>query len=293
MQKLIFILSFFTLTTLYADTKCLRYGVIPYVNVSEIESYYQDWKKYLETKINRCITMNYENSYGEIITKFSKNELDFAFVGPFSYVLTKKVANVEPIVTGVTKDGFATYKSLFVVTPEVAKALQITKPLKGQAGMNILKNKLASHKKEWMLAFTDESSTSGYAVPNYYMKKVNMNLEEYFKQITFVGTHDAAELVVANNIIPMAVTAEMFYYQLLEDKKISTKTNIIIWESDDIPKSPIIVQKNLSTPLKNSLQEALVSMPKNYVPRLGKTIMYQKTNSTNYAIIEDIYKYIE
>lgn len=293
MTKVVFLLSVFLITNILADTKCLRYGVIPYVNISEIESYYQDWKKYLEKKIHRCIKINYENSYGEIINKFSKNELDFAFVGPFSYVLTKKVAEVEPIVTGVTKDGFATYKSLFVVTPEVAQTLNISTPLKGALGMSILKSKLEQHKQKWILAFTDESSTSGYAVPNYYMKKANIKIEDYFKQITFVGTHDAAELVVANNIIPMAATAEMFYYQLIEDKKISTKTNIIIWESDDIPKSPIIVQKSLSQELKNSLQDALISMPKNFVPRLGKTIMYKKTNSTNYAIIEDIYKYIE
>ncbi len=278
---------------LYANKTCLKYGVIPYVNVSDIESYYVNWKIYIEKKINRCITIDFENSYGEIINKFSKKELDFAFVGPFSYVLTKKVADVEPIVTGVTKDGFATYKSLFVVTPEVAKALNISKPLKGESGMNILKFKLEKYKKRWMLAFTDEGSTSGYAVPSYYMKKVNMIPEDYFKKTTFVGTHDAAELVVANNIIPMAVTAEMFYHQLLEDKKISKQTNIVIWESDDIPKSPIIIRKNLSSDLKSRLQEALVNMPHSFVPRLGETIMYTKTNSTNYAIIEDIHKYIK
>lgn len=294
-MKKLFVLFFlmFGADQLFAKQKCLKYGVIPYVNIPDIEKSYGDWKVYLESKMDRCINISFSPSYGDIINKFAHKELDFAFVGPFSYVLTKEVADVEPIVSGITSDGKATYRSLLSTTPDLAKELGIEKPLIGDKGMVLLKSKLDSYKKKWMIAFTDESSTSGYAVPNYYMKKNSLDPSKYFKKLTFVGTHDAAQLVVANNIIPFAFSAQMVYTRLLQNGKITKETNKIIWESEDIPKSPIIIRKDISKGLKNDLQNALVSIPKNYFPKIAKEIGYIKADENTYKIIEDINSYLK
>jgi len=278
---------------LLARESCIRYGVVPYSNILEIEKSYIDWKKYIEKEINRCIKINFETSYGNLINKFAQNNLDMGFVGPFTYVLIKEVSGVEPIATSINSDGTATYKSHMVATKEVAQTLGIFSTLKGEKGMQIIKQKLQKYKKKWMIAFTDESSTAGYAIPNYYMKKVSLNPNDYFEKVTFVGTHDAAQLVVRNNIIPIAFGAEMFYTRLLKDNKISKESNKVIWESDDIPKSPIILKKELSAKLKQKLQDALISMPQDFVPRLAKEVGYIKTDENSYKIIEDIYMYLK
>jgi len=293
MRKIIFVLLFILLGNLLAKQQCLRYGIIPYASTVKIEKSYQKWKRFLENKTNRCIDINIKSSYNDLIEMFAKDKLDFAFVGPFSYILTKQHADVEPIVTGVTSDGHATYKSLLTVTYEVASKLDINTPLKGEKGMAVLKQKLQSYKKKWSIAFTDESSTSGYAVPSYYMKKVQFDPKEYFKHNTFVGTHDAAQLVVAHDIIPFAFSAQMLYNQMVQNNKISKKQNIVIWESDDIPKSPIIVRGDMDDKLKQDLQKALISLPKEYFPKLGKTIGYKETNKNNYMIIEDIHNFLK
>lgn len=292
-MKISILLLFLFSTFLWANEKCLQYGIIPYTNIKNIQQSYKPWKNYLEAKLNRCIDINIESDYNGIINSFAKNELDFAFVGPFSYILTKKQAAVEPIVINITSDGLATYRSLLIANDEVARTLKITIPLKGLAGMRILKRKLLKHKKKWMISFTDESSTSGYAVPNYYMKKTELDPDKYFKKTIFVGTHDAAQLVVAHNIIPMAFSAQMFYFDLLKNKKITKKTNIVIWESDDIPKSPIIVKKELPAELKKDLQDLLISIPKENFPKFGKTAGYTKTDENQYKIIEDINEYLK
>lgn len=293
MKKIFILLVFFISINLLAKEKCIRYGIIPYASTVKIEKSYQKWKSFIEHKTNRCIDINIKSSYNDIISMFSNDQLDFAFVGPFSYILIKQHANVEPLVTGITSDGYATYKSLLTVTKEVASILDIKVPLVGEKGMAVLKQKLELHKKKWSIAFTDESSTSGYAVPNYYMKKVQLDPKEYFKRNAFVGTHDAAQLVVANGIIPLAFSAQMLYNQMIENNQISNKQNIIIWESDDIPKSPIIVKSNMNNQLKQDLQKALISLPKEYFPKLGKTIGYKKTNKENYMIIENIHNFLK
>lgn len=293
---LIFISSIFFSSFSYGDTtKCLRYGVIPYVSVELIQKSYVKWKEYLEQEIGECIDISYESTYGSIIEKFSKDQLDMAFVGAFSYVLAKKVSDVEPIVSGVTRSGYATYKSYMVTTPKVASQLAINTRLSGEEGMEVLKQKLQRYKKKWMVAFTDESSTSGYAVPNYYMKRISLNPSEYFKKITLVGTHDAAQLVVKNNIIPIAFGAEVFYKNLLDKGDITLNTNKVIWESDAIPRAPIILKKELAkTDLKQRLQKALVNMPKEFMPSSrGREIGYKITDEKSYKIIENIHEYLQ
>ncbi|MEA2050365.1 MAG: phosphate/phosphite/phosphonate ABC transporter substrate-binding protein [Campylobacterota bacterium] len=293
MRKILFILIFIFLGNLWAKEQCLRYGIIPYASAIKIEKSYQKWKSFLENKTDRCIDINIKSSYNDIIEMFKKDKLDFAFVGPFSYILTKQHAKVEPIVTGVTSDGHATYKSLLTVTKKVAKELDIDTTLKGEKGMAALKQKLEAHKKKWSIAFTDESSTSGYAVPSYYMKKVQLAPLKYFKNNAFAGTHDAAQLVVAHDIIPLAFSAQMLYNQMLQNNKITKEQNIVIWESDPIPKSPIIVKSDLSNNIKQKLQKALIDLPKDYFPELGKTIGYLKTNKENYMIIENIHNFLK
>ena len=293
---LIFIASIFFSSFSYGDTtKCLRYGVVPYVSVKLIQKSYVKWKEYLEQEIGECIDISYETTYGSIIKKFSKDQLDMAFVGAFSYVLAKKVSDVEPIVSGVTRSGYATYKSYMVTTPKVASQLAINTRLSGEEGMEVLKQKLQRYKKKWMVAFTDESSTSGYAVPNYYMKRISLNPSEYFKKITLVGTHDVAQLVVKNNIIPIAFGAEVFYENLLDKGDITLNTNKVIWESDAIPRAPIILKKELAkTDLKQRLQKTLVNMPKEFMPSsIGREIGYKITDEKNYKIIENIHEYLQ
>lgn len=277
----------------FANTKCLKYGVIPYSNIIDIKNSYVEWQKYLSSKIDRCIKISFESSYSNLISKFVDNQLDMAFVGPFSYVLIKKSLDVEPIVTAITSDGSATYKSYMVVTKEVSDKLNIQKRLQGATGMELLKKRFDKYKQKWMISFTDESSTSGYAIPNYYMKKINMEPIEYFKKVTFVGTHDAAQLVVHNNIIPIAFSAQMHYEKLLKKQKINKDTNRVIWESDEIPKSPIIIRKDISPELKKKIQDALINIPKEKFPTISKEIGYIKTDEKSYKIIESIHEYLK
>lgn len=293
MQKIFIVLTLFITINLFAKQQCLRYGIIPYASAVKIEKSYQKWKSFIENKTNRCIDIDIKSSYNDIIDMFANDQLDFAFVGPFSYILTKEHARVEPLVTGITSDGHATYRSFLTVTKEVATKLNINTPLKGKKGMALLKLKLQPYKKKWSIAFTDESSTSGYAVPSYYMKKAQLEPKKYFKHIAFVGTHDAAQLVVKHNIIPFAFSAQMLYNQMIQNNKISKKQNIVIWESDDIPKSPIIVKSDMKKRLKQDLKNALLSLPKEYFPKLGKTVGYKETNKENYIIIENINNFLK
>jgi phosphonate transport system substrate-binding protein len=284
-------LAFFLQFT-YAKQTCLQYGVIPYSDIALIEKSYTQWKQYLERNLQRCIDISFESSYGDIVSKFIKGELDMAFVGPFSYILIKEKVAVEPLVSGITADGESTYKSYMVASKKIANALNIVTPYQGEAGMKVLKKKLSKYKKKWTLAFTDESSTSGYAIPSYYMKKAQLNPDKYFREIAFVGTHDAVQLAIRNNITPIGFGASIHYKKLLNNKKISKDSNVLLWKSDDIPKSLIIVQKNFPQEFKKQLQRLLIEIPPSSIPKISKEVGYIQADELKYDIVEKIYRYI-
>lgn len=285
---LLFSLSF---GTLKADA-CLRFGSVPSEKLSTIEVEYQKWKEWIEKSSHLCVNVILSHSYEDVIKKLQNNELDVARLGPFSYVLAKQQADVEPVVVGVKKNGQSYYKSYLVSTPEVSETLGVTSRLVGEKGMKAFAEKLEPHKKKWVFTFTDVGSTSGYAVPFYYMLLSDIKPEEWFKKVAFVGSHDAAEMVVAHNIIPLAGTADKSYNKLIKKGVITPESNRVLWESDPIPDSPIVIKKTLPASIKKTLVSALLKMPTEYVPPYGNVVGYEQVDEAKYDIIEELYAFM-
>ena len=70
------------------------------------------------------------------------------------------------------------------------------------------------------------------------MMKTGIDPEKVFQKVGYVGTHDAAELVVKNKIIDMVADNDVTYPKMVESGKISPETNVVIWKSDPLPSSP-------------------------------------------------------
>lgn len=271
---------------------CLRFGVVPSEKLSTIENEYATWKAWVENNSDLCVDVLLSHSYEDTIKKLQNNELDIARLGPFSYVLAKQQADIEPVVVGVKKNGQSYYKSFLVGTPEISKTLNISTRLVGAKGMKTFAKKLEPYKNKWVFTFTDTGSTSGYAVPYYYMILADIEPEKWFKKIAFVGSHDAAELVVANNIIPLAGTADKSYHKLIRSGVITPESNRVLWESDPIPESPIVIKKTLPQSIKNMLITALLSMPESHVPSYGNVVGYEQVDAQKYDIIEELYAFM-
>lgn len=271
---------------------CLKFGAVPSEKLSAIEAEYHKWKEWIEKSSGLCVKIMLSPSYEDTINKLQNNELDIARLGPFAYILAKQQTDIEPIVVGIKKNGQSFYKSYLVGTPEVSNTLGIRSRLSGEKGMKQFAARLEPYKKKWVFTFTDTGSTSGYAVPNYYMLLAGIQPEEWFKKIAFVGSHDAAELVVANNIIPLAGTADKSYNKLIRSGAITAQSNKILWESDPIPDSPIVIKKSLSEKTKKALLFSLLNMPKEYVPSYGNIVGYEEVDEKKYHIIEELYAFM-
>lgn len=300
MKKVFFALSilvaiFSVIRVSAAKEKCLVMGLIPAENPKAMIEQYKPMVKWMEKDMGRCIKVSTATDYSGVIEAMRAKKLDFAWFGPFSYVLANQRAGAEAFAVGIMQNGRTTYRSYLVATPEVAKKLGISSPLEGEKGMKILAEKLKKHRKEFTFTFTDPASTSGFAVPRYFMYKAGIDPDKVFKRVGFIGTHDASELVVRNKIIDIGADNDMTYPRLVEAGKISPHTNVVIWRSPPLPGSPLAYREDLPEDDKAALRKAIVSIPKDAIGNagFGKLIGFRLVTDEDYKLIKDIKKVID
>ncbi len=66
----------------------IRIGLVPEEDVRKMAERYQPLAEYLSKKLNQKVILVFLDSYGEVCDKFIYKQLDAAFFGSFSYVLT-------------------------------------------------------------------------------------------------------------------------------------------------------------------------------------------------------------
>jgi len=281
------------LTGAWAAKNELVMGLIPAEDPKAMIEQYTPMKNWLEKELGRPIKLFTATDYTGVIEAMRAKKADIAWFGPFSYVLANERAGAEAFAVGMDEKGKTTYRSYLVATPEVAQKLQITAPLEGEAGMKTLAEKLAQHPKAFTFTFTDTNSTSGYAIPRFFMHKAGINPDKVFKKVGFIGTHDAAELVVKNKIIDIAADNDVTYPKMVEKGQISPETNVVIWRSQELPGSPLAYRKDLPPEVKQGLQQAIVKVPKDVVTGYGKITGYKIIGDQDFALIKEVKKVID
>ncbi|MGP8050679.1 MAG: phosphate/phosphite/phosphonate ABC transporter substrate-binding protein [Desulfobaccales bacterium] len=281
--------------TLQAEEKCLVMGLIPAEDPKAMIEQIKPMKAWMEKSLGRCITLFTASDYTGVIEAMRAKKVDFAWFGPFSYTMAHDRAGAEAFAVGIDPKGKSTYRSYLVATPETAGKLGISTPLEGEAGMREIFEKIKSLPEKITFTFTDPASTSGYAVPRYFMWKVGMDPEKVFRKVGFSGTHDAAELMVKNQTVDMCSDNDMTNPAMVAAGKISPQTNIIIWQSIPLPGSPVAYRADLPEDIKAGLQKAITTVPENAnkVTAFGNITGWKLVNDSDYNLIKEVKKVID
>lgn len=301
MKKYVFALGLVAaLTTiltgvLHASQKSLVMGLIPAEDPQAMIEQIKPMKDWMEKELGQRIELFTATDYSGVIEAMRVKKVDFAWFGPFSYVMAHDRAGADAFAVGIDLKGKSTYQSYLVATPETAKKLGISTPLVGEEGMREIAQKLNEHKKEFTFTFTDPASTSGYAVPRYFMWKVGMDPEQVFQRVGFSGTHDAAELMVKNKTVDMCSDNDMTNPAMVAAGKISPETNIVIWRSIPLPGSPVAYRHDLPEKIKEALRKAITTIPEdaNKVKAFGNITGWQIVSDNDYTLIKNVKEVID
>ncbi len=217
-------------------------GLIPEQNVFELVNTYRPLETYIENKTGFKIRLTMLSRYGNIIDHFSARKLDGAFWGSFTGAMAIKKLGVEPIARPLWLDGTSTYHG-YVFARKSAK----------------IKNVAAMRGKT--MAFVEKATTAGYIFPVAYFREHGVrNIDAYFKEYYFTGSHDAAIRAVLSGEAEIGA-AKNTIYDLVAGQDPRVKTEVVVLaESPKVPSNGLGLARTVAPATKSRLTEVLLEM---------------------------------
>lgn len=257
------------------EIEVLKMGLIPADDADEMLRNYEPIKKYLSEELGMPVEIQVTSDYTAAIEAMRAKHIDMAWFGPFSYVIAANIAGAEAIVNGVKEStGSATYKSIIIVNAD--SGIETLEDLKGKS-----------------FAFVDPASTSGNLIPRKMLIENGIDPDEDFSISYFAGTHNAVQYAIANGKVDAGASSDNVYQRMVEAGEINPDVNKIIYESEPIPGSPIVVRGDLPDEFKKRIQDALIQMDQQTIHEVdgwGGIARYQKVSDSDYDVIRETAK---
>jgi phosphonate transport system substrate-binding protein len=233
---------------------------------------------YLEKTLDVKVDIQVTADYTAAIEAMRNKHIDLAWFGPFSYILAVEEAGAEALVNGVRRDtGVSTYKSIIIT--KAGSGITSLADLKGRS-----------------FAFVDPASTSGNLIPRKMLLENGIDPDNDFSTSYFAGTHNSVQLAVKNGTVDAGADSDNSYDRMVAAGQIDAAENVIIYESDPIPGSPIAVRGDLPGDLKTKIRDALLNMDQQTIFQVqgwGNIDRYQAVEDSDYDIIRETAKLLD
>jgi len=257
------------------EIKVLKMGLIPADDAEEMLRSYEPVKEYLSEKLGIPVEIQVTSDYTAAIEAMRSKHIDMAWFGPFSYIIASNVAGAEAIVNGVRRsDGKSDYHSIIVTRSD--SGIETLDDLKGKS-----------------FAFVDPASTSGNLIPRKMLIENGIDPDKDFSMSYYAGTHNAVEYAVANGKVDAGADSDNSYDRMVKAGEVDPKINKIIYISESIPGSPIVVRGDLPAELKGKIKIALITMDQQTIHQVGgwgDIARYQQVSDSDYDIIRETAK---
>lgn len=255
----------------------LSMAMIPWVSSEKQKEDIQQLEEYLTKTLSLPVKITLTKDYQESIDLLVEGKVEIAYLGPFSYIKAKeRNPNLEPLVAHIEKSTARPwYTSAIIVNTE--------------AGINNLEDL-----KGKKFGFVSKSSTSGFLVPSAHFKELKIEPERDFAGVEYVGGHDNnLEALIAGKVDAIAVD-KLTYLEFFDAGKLPEEKYKLIWESNPIPNSPIVISSQLPSKLKSQLQIAFINAPEGLANVGGtRAAGYTAVRDEDYDLIRQIQKSIE
>jgi phosphonate transport system substrate-binding protein len=256
--------------------KQILIGLIPEMNVFTQMERFKPLAEYLSQKTGVKVTITILSRYGNIIERFQSEKMDGAFFGSFTGALAIQKLGVDPIARPVNLDGSSTYHGYLFVRKD--SGIKKVADMKGKK-----------------MAFVEKATTAGYIFPIAYFKKNGVtNIDTFFSEYYFTGSHDAAIYAVLDKKADIGAAKHSVYDRVrLADPRVE-KDLVILAESAKVPSNALCVRKGLDKQLKEKLKKTLLAINKDpegrvVLQKFG-AIKFIETTVADYAPVFDLIK---
>lgn len=266
-------------------------GVIPAENASTTTDRYTPLTDYLSKELGTKVILRVANDYAAVIEGQRAGNIQIGFYGPASYaraIITG--VSTEPVVVARHSNGVTGYYSvLYVLASSPYKTI----------------DDLAAKK----LALVDPNSTSGNNAPRFFLHEAGHEVDSFFSENIYAGSHDNAVLALAQGTVDVAANSwnseddsnltRMLTKGVLKNADgtpMKKEDFRIIFKSPLLPEGPYSVLGSLPDDLKAAIKQAFVDMPKKDKAAFdalsdGKDIEFAPTTPADYQPIIDMVKF--
>lgn len=224
----------------------LTIGISSSENEADAIARNEGYAAYLTRKLGVPVTIVRGTDYAAVIEAMRAGQVHFASIGPANYALARKVMGdgVTPVAVSLDKEGAKGYYSVVAVRAD--SPYQSLEDLKGKS-----------------FAFADPNSTSGYAVPSYYLStELATTADEYFGEVAFSGGHEQSVIALVNGTFEAVAThwtneTRGNIQRMVEKGLVAEGSTRIVWTSPIIPGSPVVMRTDLPEELKAAFTDAI------------------------------------
>jgi phosphate/phosphite/phosphonate ABC transporter binding protein len=221
----------------------LIFGVAPTVGGEVAESQFQPVAKYLSSKLGRTVQLLISDSYAHLFNLVTANQVDFALIPPYTYVLAKEQNAELQILVSMLNLSRTRYSAFILVRhDDPAKSLH---DLKGRR-----------------VALVEKKSTSGYLFPMSAFIENGIDPERDF-DLLMTGSHMLSiGKLVAGEVDAAAVASGMLdiaRHFKVDDALKRTRLRVL-HKSGDIPYDALCATGALPTSAAHKITGAFQEM---------------------------------
>lgn len=218
----------------------LTIGLLPGESAPTVMRLNEPLRAYLEKQLGLPVELVVGANYAATGEALRFGRLDIAYLGPVTYILQSRRANLEPFARPTHAGVGPTFQAVVIVAADSpAKTLA---DLKGAE-----------------VAFGDPASTSGTWVPRYILLEAGLaSGRDYTLRV--LGAHDAVAMAVANHKANAGGLSMPIYTRLISERKLDAAAVRVLAESPPIPEYMWTFREGLDPAFKEEIRAAFLSV---------------------------------
>ena len=218
----------------------IRFGVTPAI-VHDQYGVLDDWRIYLERKLQRKVEFVSRDSYRDTIDLLTQKKLDFAWVSTYPYVYLEHLRLARLLVTPLYR-GRPYYCAYFIVPANDAQT----------------KNLLQLEGK--VFAYADLYSNTGYLVPRHILKQGGKDENRFFRKTFFTWSHRKVIVAVAEGLADGGSIDSFVWDTLAVIQPELTAQTRIVNKSEEFGFPPIVTSMSINKRDIAAMRSALIDM---------------------------------
>lgn len=225
----------------HSAMKTIKCGLLPGESRSVVERINEPLRVYLERCLRTPVELVVGHNYVATGEALRRGELDLAYLGPVTYILQSRDADLEPFAR-------PTHGGRIGPTFQAAIIVPMNSPVQSLAQL-----------RGGEIAMGDLVSTSGTWVPRLMLLEAGLTQDRDYVRRT-LGAHDAVAAAVAERKVAAGGLSLPVFRRLLAEGRVDGESVRLLAESPPIPEYMWTFREGLDEDQRETLREAFLDL---------------------------------